>query len=305
MMDANREPSAGDPGHLHAAISLALAESRSSKPRPDQVRHFLGYLAAQSLVIDWWSIVEDPSGGSAACLCICSPGRAAMIVVSPTVRGSQLQRTLAQAVGRIIERASDHGTTLMQALISPHDHHRADVLTAVGFNHLATLGYMARAVLPGKWSAPDCMKLIPYPSVDPVEFADVLHSTYTDSLDCPGLTGLRSIDDIISSHAGTGIHDPDLWYLARAPEGPLGVLLLTRVPLRPALEIVYLGVAPHARGCGCGTALVEHALNTAHRCCCDQVILAVDMVNTHAREIYSACGFTLTETRDAWVKPLS
>ena len=44
-------------------------------------------------------------------------------------------------------------------------------------------------------------------------FAETILQTYRDSLDCPGLNGVRQIEDIIAGHKASGEFDPALWFL--------------------------------------------------------------------------------------------
>ncbi len=85
---------------------------------------------------------------------------------------------------------------------------------------------------------------------------------------------------------------------------PVGVLLLTHVPLRPAIELVYVGVVPQARGRSYGRLLVRLAIEAASRARKDHLMLAVDRRNHYALKIYGELGFTETDRRHAWIRSL-
>jgi GNAT superfamily N-acetyltransferase len=122
-----------------------------------------------------------------------------------------------------------------------------------------------------------------------------------ESLDCPELTGLRPIAEVLAGHRATGLFDSSLWWVARRGEEPVGVMLLNRIPDVEALEVVYMGVAQAARGTGVADGLLDQAVAAAKQAGASTLALAVDQRNTPARRLYTRWGFTETGARDAWI----
>ena len=81
----------------------------------------------------------------------------------------------------------------------------------------------------------------------------------------------------------------------------MGVLLLNGIAERRALEVVYMGVAPSARGAGVGDALLERAVKVASTVGASTLALAVDERNAPARRLYQRWGFREVGLRDAWI----
>src|SRR5262249_50725531 len=105
----------------------------------------------------------------------------------------------------------------------------------------------------------------PFDASIAAEFQEVLQATYVGSLDMPEVEGTRGLDDSLAGHQASGLFVPANWRLGRIPGEPeaAAVLLLAEAPGRDAWEVVYLGLAPTARGRGLGHAAIRHALELA------------------------------------------
>ena len=147
-------------------------------------------------------------------------------------------------------------------------------------------------------------------------FATTIMETYRDSLDCPGLNGLRDIEDVITGHKSSGEFDPNLWFLlcehghnGNADGGdpgptPVGVLLLSRVSRMETVELVYLGLVPAARGRGLGELLLKHALALVPAAGRSRLTLAVDAINAPAMRLYYRHGLQRVGARTAMMREL-
>ncbi len=292
------------PQEWPAAFSLSLAQEPTSSATADrQAAHFREYLDVQNLTVTWNYVIASGARIVGACLGIESPGRTAMVLLSGCQPHTPLAEALVDALGAIERGGRQRNLAMLQAVIPEPSSGREHVLRSADFRYLADLRYLSRHVEPLRpvrcpfdlqTYAPDCH----------AEFAAVLERTYQDSLDCPGLNGMRDIQDILTSHRHTGIHQPDLWLLAKIDGRAVGVVLMSVVPLRPAVELVYVGVTPDARGNGLGRHLVEVAIDRTRACGRDHVLLAVDQRNHYALEIYHALGFVETDRRHAWIRAL-
>jgi ribosomal protein S18 acetylase RimI-like enzyme len=204
---------------------------------------------------------------------------------------------------RVVEAGESRGMRLFQALIDPESARDASLFESSGFERLADLIYLQRpTTLPVQVDAdPVCLDYVTYGPQTHALFARVIEETYRGSLDCPKLTGVRPIEDIIAGHKATGEFDPTRWFLASCEGEPVGCILLARVKDRSALELVYMGVCPRARGRGIGKVMLEHAVQVALQNGLMYICLAVDSENAPALAVYEALGFSETARRAAWV----
>jgi ribosomal protein S18 acetylase RimI-like enzyme len=129
-------------------------------------------------------------------------------------------------------------------------------------------------------------------------FRETLALTYEDTLDCPELNGRRTIEEIVEGHRHQGIHCPELWWLAFVGDEPVGVVILSELVGGDGWDLSYLGVVPAARRLGIGRALAVRALHEAHRARQPQLILAVDVRNGPALQLYRKIGFSAGEGRE-------
>jgi len=292
---------------LDGAIGLVLSGVSATEGYPvAQVEDFLAYLQAQNLKVDWSLIVTRQETIVGACLGVISPGKAAMVLLSASEANSSLCTQLANALRMLEARSRKADLSLLQALMPPGATGQARCAELAGYKFLTDLSYMSLEVKPFFSANSEEPELtIECCRLDRLEeLNDTLEKTYINSLDCPDLNNIRTTAETIKSHRASGIHDSKLWFLARDETQPVGILLLTKVPLRQALEIVYLGTIPQARGKGYGKKLVQHAIKQTLAAKCTHLILAVDTMNHFARKIYQSLGFLETDIRSAWIRAL-
>lgn len=233
-------------------------------------------------------------------------GRSGLLFLAPVAR----QRDVAP-VGRLVAGisrvAADLGLVVVQALVDPERDTDCQALQAGGFHMLAQLDYLQRLkpqrVPPIDWPAD--VTVHPYHESRRDRFLAALAASYEQTLDCPGLCGMRQPGDILAGHMAVGQFDPQLWTLLEIDDQPAGVLLLNPVPEAKCVELVYLGLAVAARGRGLGRLLMQHAL----RQCADQthptLAVAVDRANTPATRLYRAHGFYRVASKLALVRQLT
>ena len=135
-------------------------------------------------------------------------------------------------------------------------------------------------------------------------FAAAIQASYQNSLDCPGLTGMRHIDDVIEGHRATGEFDTNLWQVLYRNDQPMGVLLLSRITGMDSLELVYLGLAPQARGQGLGDLLMRQAMFQVIKENRRRLSLAVDSINQPAAKLYYRFGMARLTSKVAMVRDL-
>jgi len=196
---------------------------------------------------------------------------------------------------------------LAQTLLDPADASAIALYSSAGLSPLTTLTYMERKppLLAPTVHLPPGLRLEPYSADNHGVFRAAILASYEQTLDCPALSDIRDIEDVITGHKAVGTFDPQLWSLVLSDEPtPLGCLLLAHVPARQALEIVYLGLSPAARGRGIGRALMQRTLAIAARRHFALSSLAVDVQNAPALRLYRRFGYTAVMQRLALIRAL-
>jgi ribosomal protein S18 acetylase RimI-like enzyme len=197
-----------------------------------------------------------------------------------------------------------HRARLIQTLLEPGGADPAvAALERAGLVRLAMLVYMRRAVTEEDRRLPLSDEIVwrHYSRLRHRKFAETIGATYRDSLDCPGLRGLRTVHDAIRTHKHTGRFQSKHWHLAVLGRSPVGVVLVNE--LRGRGELAYLGVVPDVRGGGLGRDLVHRAIYEAAEMGLEDIGLAVDEDNTPAVRLYRAAGFEETHRRLAYFVP--
>ena len=240
-----------------------------------------------------------------ACRFATGAGRCAVVLAPRVIPWDEAlaSRLLRAAAARVhIHRDA----RLIQTLIEPHGSEPlAAALERAGFEQLAILAYLRRPVRPEERQVPlpPEIRWRHYWRLRHTQFARAITATYEASLDCPGLAGLRTVEDAIATHKSTGIFSPRAWHLAIVEGNPVGLVLLNNLQGRG--EVVYLGVVPAARRRGIGQALVKCALRDTAAMDLPQVGLAVDVSNTAAMRLYEKTGFSEVQRRPAYFVPAS
>ncbi|MCL4210794.1 MAG: GNAT family N-acetyltransferase [Phycisphaeraceae bacterium] len=290
----------------------AAARLVSAGERPDPVagERFLAYASDNRITLDHWWMVTDRRGEILGCaIAVPNPGRTAMVFASRGVRDGRAEATV-RAVDRACQDACEAGARLAQALIEPRERAERRVLEQAGFSTLAMLSYMERrherhdAKSHPEPALGGSISLEPFSRAARMDFVEALGASYEGTLDCPGLSGLRDPSDVLTGHQATGCFEPSLWTLLRVDGRPSGVLLLNPTPRQGSIELVYLGLAPWARGRGLGSALLRHGLRQTASRSERTLSLAVDERNEPARRLYARHGFTCVLRRQALIRAM-
>ncbi len=327
-----------------SAVRLVLAgRGQSALEIEHQVSAFLRYARAMSLDLSRLWVCLEHGRMVGACACIESPGRTALMLVPDSQVLEPHRSAGPRLLEQAIAAESRRDVRLLQCLLHPEDDANAAMLADAGFRELATLLYLecdpreavsadaprpsaapprsvegsegppriaepsspGSARPPGGVAEPRTWRWITYTPERRRAFADLILATYEASLDCPALSGLRPIDDIIAGHQAAGRFDPQHWLLLQSGDHAAGCILFAENPVRPALELVYMGVHPRERCHGIGTALLRGGLALARRERFEVVTVAVDAANEPALRLYRRHGFQQTTRRLAFVRPLT
>ncbi len=290
-------------GRREALGTLLTGRSDGREPA---VERFLEFAREQRLDLSGLWAAYRGRRMAGACLVVPSAGRTAMMFVSPARR---LERDpVVMALARAATAKQDpRRVRLIQCLLEPEQAAEGDALQATGFTRLATLLYMSRPIA-GAEAVPlelDAGLIAsPYSAANRSLFADAILASYQDTHDCPGLLGLREIDDILDGHMSTGVFDPKLWFAVHRAGEPAGVMLLSELSHQDAGELVYLGLAPAFRGRGLARRLLRHGVSVIAARRVSRILLAVDRDNTPAVSLYRSLRFTVSSRKTALIFPL-
>ena len=292
-MDAVPEPARTEDWAPAFRLLFHYLPSEEGERRCANALHLLqrGELDPQGIFI-----LRRPSGLCGALVCLPVPGHSALIWPPGTVeerRGAVEDALLRHAAAWLRQR----GVKLAQSLLSPEEAFLAEPLLRNGFTAVTSLGYMRHDLnLPLH-----CLHLparLEYQTfADDAPFRQTLTRTYEDTLDCPEINGVRSIDDVLEGHRAQGAFDAERWWLVRDGEEPVGVLMMTEMPESGDWELAYMGVTPEARHCGVGREILLHALCAARAADAPAVTLSVDVRNQPAWKLYRSLGFEAYDRR--------
>ncbi len=326
-------------------LHLAVARRIVRQSNPDQIEQSARALVTAGgkhgidLSLVWATWEADPARPSRrrarqTCLAVIGSGRTALLFVSdPPPQGDPggmragitERRACIDAACRHLRSQHPRKVVMAQALTEPAHAWAKEAFLGAGFLHVGDLTYLRRSVV-GEPAAPapnlgDGVELLTFAEVEArsgrkaadAVFGAALEASYEQTLDCPELCGMRSIEDVLDSHRATGQFDARLWWVvlerASSTAGdsrkPLGCLLLNPCKEQQTVELVYVGLATAARGKGWARSLLLHGMAAALRGRRGhEVACAVDARNAPARNLYASLGFRESGHRVAFVKSL-
>jgi ribosomal protein S18 acetylase RimI-like enzyme len=289
-----------------AALGFVLGSA--SQPADDaHVADFLRF--AQRRGIDVSAAWLADAGGvlAWAVLPVDSPGRT-MLLLGPA--GGPTRPDLFQIAGQLVDavcaRFAAHGVQLAQVLLDPADGASRRLYEGRAFARVAELIYLQaapRRKAPAP-ALPPGLRWVGYSADTHALFGRAILGTYERSLDCPGLNGLRDIEDVLAGHKASGEFDPRLWGALCEGDRPLGVLLLARAAPGETMELVYLGLSPAARGRGLGDVMMRQALAATAADGAARLSLAVDSENAPALKLYYRHGMQRVGAKLAMMRRL-
>jgi ribosomal protein S18 acetylase RimI-like enzyme len=293
------------PDELEAALRVVLSPPGGSADARG-IAEFVAFARERGMAFDGLHVAERGGRFVSAALPIVSPGRTMLLLLPPGQHGRSVDAATAQLIEPVCRFGADRGVHLAQVLADPTDDGTIGLLTGHGFERMAELHYLhadvpADARFP---PLPDGMSWQTYSPEAHEAFGRAILESYKDSLDCPALNGLRDIDDVIAGHQASGTFAPEAWYLLRAGAAPLGVLLLCESHRSDAVELVYLGLSPAARGRRLGELMMRQAVATVTSRGLSRLYLAVDARNTPALKLYYRHGMQRASTKVAMLRDL-
>jgi ribosomal protein S18 acetylase RimI-like enzyme len=291
------------PAELPVALAYVLAPpGRKDLADAAQVAAYREYLS--ECPVGWEALQLRRRGCvSGLVFALLLPGGVALLMLPTPGEHGIDPGDQAQVQVAMLDRLGRGRLHYVQALLEPEATSKHAVLQQVGFRRLTTLLYLERepAHPPAGPPHPDEAEWLRFDDQTRDEFAATLETTYEDSLDCPELTGLRPIEDVIASHTTAGPRGAALWELARREDQTLGCLLLSMLTQSRTMEIVYMGVVPASRRRGVGKLLLRRAVQRAGELGAKRMLVVVDERNTPARSLYERFGFATVAARDVYL----
>ncbi len=290
---------------IDACVPFLL--SNNHVPAPEAlVRQFREFAAVRALRLDRLIVAQIGDRIVWYVLPIPNPGRTTMFMLPGAPPADDAVAAADLVIAAASEASRADGIHLAQVLLDPSDNSNRALLVRHGFADLAELIYLqANLYRPIPMpDLPEGFSLHRYSPMTHALFAEAIVQTYRDSLDCPGLAGLRGIDDIILGHQASGEFDPNTWFVLAEKESPAGVLLLSSVTGHDATELVYIGLAAPARRRGLGRWLVLLAEHITQSKGNRRLTLAVDSKNMPALKLYYTHGFARIAAKLAMIKDL-
>ena len=179
----------------------------------------------------------------------------------------------------------------------------APAMLANGFNYVTDIARLACVVGDAKVvGGESSLEFEPFQQSDIERLKSILLRASADSLDCPRLRGLRSIDDIYLAHVNRNGLVPSHWHIVRHDQQDVGCLLVSCHKNKTDCDVVYLGLVADARGKGWGHTLIHRAIHIAQSTGATRLFLDCDVHNPPAVKTYLAAGFREVERRSIFVK---
>ncbi len=285
---------------LEDAIRVLVRGDRAAAAR------FLDFAASTGMTLEHvWSLIDSAGRIEATTLAAPAAGRTATIFASRAAVPARIP-----AIGRLVDLTvaglRDHDIDLAQALLDPNAPDEEAIFLAGKFRRLAELDYLERPVprfgaVPAP-ALPADVEIEPWQPDQHPRLVSLLTRTYVNTLDCPGLAGLRRTEDILAGHLASGTPIPGAWHLLRVGGVDAGALLLNRSQEGTTVELVYLGLTPEARGRGLGRTLLTFGMSALDNDPARTIVLAVDRANLPAVGLYRRSGFRFALRRLALVR---
>ena len=228
-------------GERDRILRIALTEPNAGMQQARQVCQMTqSYLQRCGGSVGALHLAESAGHVLTVCAALDLPGRVSLLVVPPWSLAKSSLGVLPDVLAAGSAAADQRGMRFAQILLDPELSWRIEpYLLAVGFSHLASLDYMQRNAFDPVVIRPvEQVVWRTLPEAGEVALADVILHTYIGSRDCPALTGIRTMEEILASHRGAGEFDPDGWYLLQHRGRDVGVLRVYEAweNPRPSLE---------------------------------------------------------------------
>jgi len=290
------------PQELEAAFRL-IFRYLAAEERDTRVANALRLVRQGELDPAGVLVAAAPGGPAGAIVCLPVPGASGLIWPPQAVEGPGRVAVEDALVRRASAWLRECGARLGQCLLAADELPLGEPLLRNGFAHVTALWYMQHDLAASSMMPPRVhLRYLPYSQLgDPGTFHETLLRTYQGTRDCPEITGVRGIEEVMAGHRAQGKHDPGRWLLALAAGRPAGVLLLCEMPEWAAWDVAYVGVVPEERGRGYGREIMHKALAVARADGMARLTLSVDARNEPAWRLYTGLGFRAHDRREVFL----
>ncbi|MCI0334710.1 MAG: GNAT family N-acetyltransferase [Planctomycetes bacterium] len=212
--------------------------------------------------------------------------------------------TACRLAEQVVKRLDETTVEMTQVLVSSGDSEVVRVLEHVDFRQLTNLLYLTceSQRFPRERPKSADVEFITYDGTQRSRLMRLVERTYEGTLDCTSLNGVRHMDNVITGYQATGVYRPENWFIVRAGDADVGILLLADHPQAGHWELMYMGLVPEARGHGWGRQVTQFAQWLAGRANVERIVLAVDAVNDPALRMYRSTGFEIWDRRTVYVR---
>ena len=291
------------PEHWHEALELVF-RSVAPEQRSGVVESLVSQAAAQPELLEGLFEARRRGTLTAAAWIQMQPGHVASLW-APQLLAAEAEAVAAGLLNACLALASERRARIAQSLLKTDTNAEYQWLLAAGFQHVTNLLYLVSL----DRQFPDAplasqLEFEPFRDGALLRFVGLIDRTYEKTRDCPSLNGVRDTLDVIEGYRAVGQHQEALWLIVRNQGEDIGCLLLADHPTDGALELVYMGLVPEARGRGYGIELVRHAQWLTRKARRSRLLLAVDADNAPAIDIYAAAGFVTWDSRVVLVQAL-
>lgn len=291
------------PVHWREALELVF-RSIAPEQRSGVVESLVAQAAVQPELLEGLFEARRRGTLTAAAWIQMQPGRVASLW-APQLLAAEAEVVAARLLEVCLALASERRSRLAQSLLKTDTSAEYQWLLAAGFQHITNLLYLVS--LDRHFPDAPLRSELEFQSFRDralLRFVGLTDRTYEKTRDCPSLNGVRDTLDVIEGYRAVGQFREALWLLVRNRGEDIGCLLLTDHPADGALELVYLGLVPEARGRGYGIEMVRHAQWLTREAGRSRLLLAVDADNAPAIDIYARAGFVTWDSRVVLVQAL-
>ena len=163
-----------------------------------------------------------------------SPGKTGVLFhTSANADGAEAD-CLVQLVRAMCSHTIGQGLSMVQTLLETDANQDVEMLKKAGIVKLARLVYMKLDLAAAPtYQADASIAWRNYAELAEEELAEVIRRTYEGSLDCPGLSGVRKIEDVVAGHKASGMFCPQAWWLIERDSSPAGCIIVNDSPTVP------------------------------------------------------------------------
>ncbi len=220
----------------------------------------------------------------------------------PGTLGEEPPETAQLLLQAAVQRLAAEGARLRCLFVEDETQRERTLLRGTGFEPLAQFLSLAAPESQFPRVPPKCpLAFEPYTAQSHQRLVKVMEATCQQTLDCPALTALRSVEDTLADYRQLGQFDPGRWLIAQRAGEDVGCLLLADHPRNQDMELAYVGVTPASRGNRWGLQIVRHAQWLARQSGRQRLLLIVDEANLPARRMYAEAGFEPWRKQGLWV----